>query len=615
MKPMTATGTWQAERERLLAFSFVNADLLVELDHRLSITFASGAVRQFTGHADDQIIGKAFPMLLAPRDRAMVALALSQLQPNARMQPVATLIGTGQTPMPVQLTGYRLDGAGARYFLTASQRAAQPGEMEIAARTDRATGLLAADDFADAAIKASESGKAVKMTMVELDGFDGFSQRVGAANVEKMLGDMGAMLRSLSLEGQAAGRLAADQFGVVHDAKTDPVMIRANVAAICKVADPTGAGLAVKGNSMALDGAALKPEEMSRVLRFAIRFFADKGLAQFHPDSLNEPVRELVNDTVRRVVEVRSTLSSAQIEVAYQKIVGLADCKVHHWEALCRPLGNASPGAMIGFAEQVGLAGEFDLLVAGKVVDALREAAARGLKPEVAINLSAASVGSDVFLAALEQVFAPHGDVRPQILIEITESTELRDLAAADRIIQDFRRKGHKVCLDDFGAGSAAFPYIQALTVDHVKIDGVYIRRMLEGKRDAAIVRSIVHLCAELQMGTIAEMIETEAQATKLRDLGIDCGQGYLFGKPAIEEDFSASKAAPQLESAAQRERRELGLTRPDSGRGVGIFYNLGGVLLFHSGIVPAFPMISATFTLNRHGSLLECRAVWFWRR
>ncbi len=106
------------------------------------------------------------------------------------------------------------------------------------------------------------------------------------------------------------------------------------------------------------------------------------------------------------------------------------------------------------------------------------------------------------------------------------------DLPRAQRIIQEFRRAGHKVCLDDFGAGAASFPYLRAFTIDFVKIDGAYVSRMLDAMRDHAILKAMVQLCSDLGTVTIAEMIETDAQAQRLAQTGVDYGQGYLFGRP-----------------------------------------------------------------------------------
>src|SRR5262249_3601947 len=124
-------------------------------------------------------------------------------------------------------------------------------------------------------------------------------------------------------------------------------------------------------------------------------------------------------------------------------------------------------------------------------------------------------------------------DMEERLLFEITESTRMRDLAVANDAIQRLRSRGYQVGLDDFGAGAASFPYLQALTVDFVKIDGAYVRGVLTDPRNALILKSMCTLCRDMGIYTIAEMVETRAQLERLREVGVDCGQGYLFGRPA----------------------------------------------------------------------------------
>jgi len=125
--------------------------------------------------------------------------------------------------------------------------------------------------------------------------------------------------------------------------------------------------------------------------------------------------------------------------------------------------------------------------------------------------------------------------VRGQLMFEVTESSKITDLPAVNAFLQRLRRAGHKVCLDDFGSGAAAFQYLRALQVDVVKIDGGYVKNACatpEGKR---FLMAMAGLLRELGITTIAEMVEDEKHLEVIKDCGFRFGQGYLFGRPSVD--------------------------------------------------------------------------------
>jgi EAL domain-containing protein (putative c-di-GMP-specific phosphodiesterase class I) len=260
--------------------------------------------------------------------------------------------------------------------------------------------------------------------------------------------------------------------------------------------------------------------------------------------SLADGLKEVLANTVKRVQAFKQTLSNDRLNVALQPIVGLGDRRVHHFEALARPTDGQSPATMVGFAEEIGMTQDFDLLVCQKAIDILTEARGRGTDASVAINLSAVSLDSQVFVKTFRALVAQSDWAVGRLLIEVTESMRIKDLEATNTVLQVLRADGHKICLDDFGAGAASFPYIQALDVDYVKIDGAYVKRMETHPRDRAILKAMVGLCRDLGIGTVAEMVETEGQAKALVDLGVDYAQGYLFGRPSLEFNFPPAAAA-----------------------------------------------------------------------
>ncbi|MBL8555598.1 MAG: EAL domain-containing protein, partial [Phenylobacterium sp.] len=116
-----------------------------------------------------------------------------------------------------------------------------------------------------------------------------------------------------------------------------------------------------------------------------------------------------------------------------------------------------------------------------------------------------------------------------------------------DRHIQALRTAGCEVCLDDFGAGAASLAYLQQLTLDLLKIDGRYIRDLQHGGREATFVRHLVNMCGELEVKTLAEMVETPEAEDAVRRAGVDYAQGWLYGR-AADEPLSEAQLRAQLQ-------------------------------------------------------------------
>ncbi|MEX2454534.1 MAG: EAL domain-containing protein, partial [Rhodospirillaceae bacterium] len=207
-----------------------------------------------------------------------------------------------------------------------------------------------------------------------------------------------------------------------------------------------------------------------------------------------------------------------------------------------------SPYELITFAENMGLICDFDFAMFRKVIALLQGWRRKGRDYQLAVNLSGRSLANRAFLDALIALLGRHPELSDRLLIEITESARIHDLEHANSVIQTLRRAGHKVCLDDFGAGSAALKYLHALDVDIVKIDGAYIQRAHEDRKLKAFLKAISGLCNELDIDTIAEMVEEEETVALLRECAIPYAQGYLYGKPSPDiSAFEPKKAPPRI--------------------------------------------------------------------
>jgi EAL domain-containing protein (putative c-di-GMP-specific phosphodiesterase class I) len=187
------------------------------------------------------------------------------------------------------------------------------------------------------------------------------------------------------------------------------------------------------------------------------------------------------------------------------------------------------------------------------VIDTVCDVLARAAKPVmIAANISAISLLQPAVRAHLQRAAHMGQKIRRGLLLEITETKAFSDLALASRAIGALRDMGFAVCIDDFGAGSASLDYLRHFEVDFVKIDGRFISQLGE-RRDAAVLRHVVALCADLGVKTIAEGVETKEVAEAARALGVDYGQGWHFGKPTATPEWTSASAASSGPLLARR--------------------------------------------------------------
>jgi Amt family ammonium transporter len=118
------------------------------------------------------------------------------------------------------------------------------------------------------------------------------------------------------------------------------------------------------------------------------------------------------------------------------------------------------------------------------------------------------------------------------LCFELTETAVIGNLSAAMAFMERLGRRRVSFALDDFGSGLSSFSYLKTLPIDYLKIDGSFVRDLLDDPLDAAMVESILRLSQVLGIETIAELVESDAVLERLREMGIDCAQGYAIERP-----------------------------------------------------------------------------------
>jgi EAL domain-containing protein (putative c-di-GMP-specific phosphodiesterase class I) len=237
------------------------------------------------------------------------------------------------------------------------------------------------------------------------------------------------------------------------------------------------------------------------------------------------------------LARLRRALTQDLFVLHFQPIVSLADGHVSHYEALLRladePGGTlVAPGSFLPAAERYGLIREIDRMVLDKVASLLSSEPCER-RVSIAMNVSALSVTDGEMLEHIARGLAAHGAEPSQLVIEVTETAAISDMAAARDFCAGVQELGCAVALDDFGAGFGSFQYLKHLPFSFLKIDGDFIRDVCRSRTDQLVVKALVGVVRGLGRRTIAEFVGDEPTMTMLRGFGVDYAQGFEVGRPA----------------------------------------------------------------------------------
>jgi EAL domain-containing protein (putative c-di-GMP-specific phosphodiesterase class I) len=203
------------------------------------------------------------------------------------------------------------------------------------------------------------------------------------------------------------------------------------------------------------------------------------------------------------------------------------------------------PGAFLPAAERFHLASRIDRWVLQHSLDWLQALPDERAIRTLSINLSGQSIGDRAFHRHAIEAFRDAGPrICAQVCVEITETAAVTNMADAAVFIRQIRALGVQVALDDFGAGASSFGYLKTLPVDYLKIDGQFVRDIVDDPMDEAAVRCFAEVARIVGVKTVAEFVDRPEVLAKLRAMGIDYAQGFLLHRPAPLSDLLSSSVA-----------------------------------------------------------------------
>ena len=191
-----------------------------------------------------------------------------------------------------------------------------------------------------------------------------------------------------------------------------------------------------------------------------------------------------------------------------------------------------TPVEFIPAAERMGLIHGIDLWVVESAIDYLAALPIESAHISLAINLSSVAFQDLSLLPTIKQKLEMTGVRAERLTFEITETAAVENYKQTRSMINHIRALGCRFALDDFGAGFCSFNYLKTFPVDYVKIDGQFISNLVDDETDQMLVRSMHQIANKMGKKTIAEFVESPEAIVLLRKIGVNFGQGYIFGKP-----------------------------------------------------------------------------------
>ncbi|HEX6978588.1 MAG TPA: EAL domain-containing protein [Alphaproteobacteria bacterium] len=382
--------------------------------------------------------------------------------------------------------------------------------------------------------------------VVGIDKLGAINEAYGSDTADAIVLGIGRRLDRVLRASDVIGRLGGDRFGIVlAQCPAESVALAAEkiLGAIRDAPFETPHGpvhATVSVGGVPFVGGTLGAHEIMSRGESALQAAKQAGRNCYMPFSDSGIARGTSRRSLAIAEEVQAALKSARILFAFQPVVEAATHVVDHYECLLRMRrhdGTLVPAsAFVPVAEQSGLM----RLVDRHALDLAIAELDRYPDVRLALNISGLTAVDRGWLRALIAAVKRRPDVAERLIIEITETVALQDIEETARFVGAIRDLGCRVALDDFGAGYTSFRNLKALAVDCVKIDGSFVRGLADNVDNQLFIRTLLGLAEGFGLATVAECVETAADAVHLTRRGVRFLQGHYFGWPTIERPWLA---------------------------------------------------------------------------
>ncbi|WND03351.1 EAL domain-containing protein [Temperatibacter marinus] len=521
------------DRERFVAFAFASAEIFLEVNVSGKIHYEGGACSRITPSEETTLIGKRIHDLVVDEDMPFIDAFFPRIAEKKRLGPLPVRFkNTVGGQINLRVFALHMTDEAIYIALRSAPLANDYGMMQD--HFDPNTGLINRTGFLELAGRTMRgttlSGGDVKLTMAHIEGLEETRKKLGTKEVRSLINNIAAHFRSLSVDGTMAGQINETDFAILHHGQTSEQEIQTAVAKVDKAGLLKTSVSTVKTS----DDAEMTEQQVIRTLSYVFTQFS-KDPSKLNFESITEIYEDVAVKAKTRMTAIDHVIENRSFKLNYQPIYDLKTGEISHHEILSRfddVIQGDTPFELIQFAEDIGLIENFDLAVFTKAIESIESYRRLDTKLRLAVNLSGRTLSSENHMEKLLKLLEENKHLCGQIMIELTESSAVSDVERAGRIFNRIKKIGFALSIDDFGKGAAGLNYLRAFDVDYVKIDGAFIRDLTREELRPGMLLTIIRLCKDLEVKTIAEHVEERFQADILEALGVDYAQGYYYSKP-----------------------------------------------------------------------------------
>ncbi len=431
--------------------------------------------------------------------------------------------------------------------VTEAQRLAE--RLAHQARHDQLTGLpnrQAFEQCLEAAIASTaENRRGCVLCFIDLDQFKVVNDTVGHIVGDKLLQEVAQLLVKKLGKGDVLARLGGDEFGLLlhgcslRRAKRAAEHLITALGAFQFFHDDMVFEVGASIGITAITRHAQSASDLMAQADLACYAAKDKGRRQVQIYQKRDEFIRQRREEMYRTGGIRAALAEGRFVLFAQPIVALdrQGERLERVEVLLRMIGEQGrlimPSSFIPAAERYGFMAEVDRWVIRETLGHLTKLSSRGRSPSVSINLSGVTLSDETSLDYIRETIAMSSVAPERIAFEITETAAVRNVMKTQAFMRELRDWGCHFALDDFGSGVSSLSYLKRLPVDHLKIDGSFIRDIIRDRGSRVMVEAIHHMAKGLGIQTVAEGVEDRTTLHALRDLGVDHVQGFVTGMPS----------------------------------------------------------------------------------